>query len=591
MEEETGPDLFTGKEETHHNLVASEDSTLWTPATKGVAPLNCKDEDNNWGYNSSMSSSADELARIKSRVSSRGSSFSSIPESVVVKKSGSSDVGSEDGADTRRRGKPYYGLGKLRKRSLYCTAGRETSSFRKTSSVKGMQMQTENEDSDAAVVTRARHRSHRAPKSMKRSYYSQRSGKTTGKEHITEYPLILLHCNLLPPTLSLPAGLRIRDQRILQDALPPRYWRRWKVLEEKVGFGVVRDRGVLISHPQDMYDLLEERLLESLELQRPRLQGGHFIPAKTDTDEEEDTTTDDGEEQGYTCPDCGHRVAHAGQEEDTDDENEGNRKWEVRVLAANGLMKAGAWAAAWKEMEKVDVEVGLWLPSDVREELERRAIEEQSNNNISRVAPLSPSPCPGRYSSSSSSSSSSPPSSTQDMLTQDQIDGLDSLRPYWSVSKDHKKQRGRAADIDLSTLLKNYARVLATDKRNIAILLLSVVVVLFTVFARPWSADRQSLSSKDIVLESSRIMKIPPTFSQSACLPDESTITSNMASSSSLSSSSSSSSLSQTAVLDTPSTSLSSPAQSAGLSDSDIPLSKSGDTMDEQGPTSERSLT
>ena len=35
-------------------------------------------------------------------------------------------------------------------------------------------------------------------------------------------------------------------------------------------------------------------------------------------------------------------------------------------------MGAGAWAAAWQEMEQVDVEINVWLPEDIRQELEAK---------------------------------------------------------------------------------------------------------------------------------------------------------------------------------------------------------------------------
>jgi hypothetical protein len=52
----------------------------------------------------------------------------------------------------------------------------------------------------------------------------------------------------------------------------------------------------------------------------------------------------------------------------------------VKVYASNGLMKAGAWAACWKEMERVDIEIEPVVESELQDELERFAalqIEEQ----------------------------------------------------------------------------------------------------------------------------------------------------------------------------------------------------------------------
>ena len=526
-------DILAGKEESCSNLCLANESCRLpsadsTKSDTNAAPKpnsNLEQNNNNNAHHdeeyNSPESSGDELARVKSRISSQ-SSFSSIPDSVLIKRSDhemmndndvrDEDAGGDGGGDggkgnKRRKEKSYgIGLGKIRKRSSHNLVGRATS-FRKTSSVKGIQIQTENEDDGESEYGAARrwHRmpSHCPPGSAALKRTTRPVNDKTGDERqsIKQYPLVLLHCHVLPPTLSLPAGLSIRDRRILEEALPPRYWRRWKLLEEKVGFGVVRDRGVLISHPQDMYDLLEERLLESLELQRPRIHGGHFIPPESE-DSRDESATDD--EQGYKCPDCGYKVVNTAKQD-------GNRKWEVRVFAANGMMKAGAWAAAWTEMEKVDVEIGLWLPCDVRMELERRVFEEQASvktafDAISRrsASPMSMSPSPRLGSRNHGHRCSY---STQDMPAEDQTDSLDSsagegVRSKSSPSLETPKGKGRqkptergsthspvkrgaAAGIALTTLLKNYLYVLAGDKRDIVILLLSIAVALLAIFSRP----------------------------------------------------------------------------------------------------------
>jgi hypothetical protein len=41
------------------------------------------------------------------------------------------------------------------------------------------------------------------------------------------------------------------------------------------------------------------------------------------------------------------------------------------------LMRANAWAACWGEMERCDVELQPWIPDDLRKTLEKRVIEEQ----------------------------------------------------------------------------------------------------------------------------------------------------------------------------------------------------------------------
>ncbi|KAF3481216.1 uncharacterized protein GIQ15_03975 [Arthroderma uncinatum] len=212
--------------------------------------------------------------------------------------------------------------------------------------------------------------------SDQRSYHAK---SPQASQQTQEYALVLLHCTLLPPSfpLSLPAGSPPPSKEQLREILPEPYWRRWKLLEEKIGAtGILRDRGILISHPQEAYDLLEERLLETLELTRPRLAYGHFIGGGDETDGEEhgsdadENDTDEGGRVKEKCQDCGQRVINNLESIE--------KKWEVRVYAANGLMGQGAWAAAWKEMEKVDVEVGVCLPTKLRNELEQRLVQEET---------------------------------------------------------------------------------------------------------------------------------------------------------------------------------------------------------------------
>ncbi|EDN05696.1 predicted protein [Histoplasma mississippiense (nom. inval.)] len=264
--------------------------------------------------------------------------------------------------------------------------------------------------------------------------WNYKSPPTKGEPVQKEYPLVLLHCTLLPPSLTLPHGLGRPSAQLLEEILPEKYWARWKLLEDKiVNSGVLRDRGLLISHPQEMYDLLEERLLESLELVRPRLGYGHFLGR------EDEDSADDG---------------------------------------------------AWREMEKVDVEVGLALPVEIKRELERR-ITEEGKMKIEQELRLLEEEQRRReiY--------GEPPPPTQEA-----IDGLgdDVVPPFQSdfdrpsppptfeqpepratvlsVSTykhghEHEMIPAKSDEIDLQTLCANYIRVLASDTRNVALAFLS----------------------------------------------------------------------------------------------------------------------
>lgn len=256
------------------------------------------------------------------------------------------------------------------------------SAFRHPSSVRALQMRDE-VMSDTQSVLRHHRRSgsqmssysHRSLQSSstsptKKSSRSQRGSPQIVSSHLRkEYPLVLLHCTILPPTLLPHTN---HDEQLVSDLLPEAYRKRWATLRDKfVGDTEVRTRGLLISHPKEDYELLEERLLETLELEVPRISHDHYLFEDSGSGDSgfesasTSTTDEDGEEDvscQSQCPDCGCKLRP----------DHVSRKWEVRVFAANGLMRAGAWGAAWQEMEKVDVEIRLWLPEEIRRDVEAK---------------------------------------------------------------------------------------------------------------------------------------------------------------------------------------------------------------------------
>lgn len=467
-------------------------------------------------YNSSSSSTRhstsdvfgremdDDLDQLKSRASSR-SSLSSVPASVLIhpvdrmKQMPDMDIHEKITGYRIEESEASFGDFNDIPANIRTIRQREAA-FRKPSSVRAMQMHTEDEADDDEYLTPPRRRQglrsrSPGPSPLKRSpYYSPNSSKQPKTRK--EAPLVLLHCSLLPPSIPVPGASDPRNQDILEDELPAEYWKRWRRLQDRVGSGVLRDRGVLISHPEDLYDILEERLLESLELQRPRLHNGHFVGREDNSSGSgsEGDFSDIGEsetdgEQGDECPDCGTHVRHG----------DSNRKWEIRVFAANGLMRAGAWAAAWRDMEKVDVEVGLWLPSDVRRGLERRLAEEQmavvehAQSQIPQmqmqmqISPLvdsahqvppeilqSPRQSHARMISDVGSFQSDETTSRQ--VFPESGSRLNHMPEFRQEKKEH--------EVALSTLLVNYIRILAADRRNIALLLLSVLVAFLAFGSR-----------------------------------------------------------------------------------------------------------
>jgi hypothetical protein len=173
----------------------------------------------------------------------------------------------------------------------------------------------------------------------------------------------------------------------------------YKLLEEKLQDIILMRRGLLIPHPRDEYDLLEERILESLELKTPRLlKCGHFVAPDEDSDNEDEgyeaSTAGDStgrgsrmsggtftEEQEWMenpladtsiCTDCNCELKRPGR-----GVGAGKRRWDIKIYAANGLMRAAGWTACWNDMERCDVEISPWIPLELRKTLERRVQQEQ----------------------------------------------------------------------------------------------------------------------------------------------------------------------------------------------------------------------
>lgn len=407
---------------------------------------------------------------------------------------------------------------------LHGGAGTYSPAFRNPSSVRAMQMRDESvfnddgeddlDDRNVAFRSISRHRrrgsrmsthSHRSSASTQTSpTKSKRTGggsplknsRTSGPGSKTEFPLVLLHCTLLPPTLgTFVVQEPLNDDVLWKEVLPEMYWRRWRILREKVADNVeVRERGVLIPHPKGEYELLEERLLESLELERPRIREGHYLNNEDRQLEDEDKSRiEEGEENGSfptskaKCPDCGGNVSMGVEIE---------RKWEVKVYAANGLMRAGAWGAAWSEMEKVDVEVGVWMPEEVRREVEEKLAElgvgphvedtereqaEELDESERRRREVYGAP------------------GDDDEQAQEKIDGLfdeESARharrtPPDRLDPGHPESQYQPAPTSVQEIMLSYLNALMQDRRNLLIGFLSFLV-LFYAMNTPTEISSQS---------------------------------------------------------------------------------------------------
>lgn len=464
----------------------------------------------------------DEVAQTQESASSR-SSISSLPASVTP-----SMMKCPPDAMTPTKS-PLVSHGRMGSLSNSIQSGKRRvekdhdSPFRHPSSIIAMQMRDEDEtmsqrrrdsrmtsrmSSFSTMTSTPRSPSKRTSRSMNSSPQKSKPKK--------EYPLVLLHCTLLPPVL--PLQTKVSDPILLQEILPQEHWRRWKLLNDKVtDNGEVSTRGVLIPHPKGDYDLLEERLLESLELAKPRIRSGHFLGPDESKKEEEITGRDGAEdivdpEQGSKCPDCGSKIL-----EDLDRD----RKWEIKVYAANGLMRAGAWSAAWNEMEKVDVEVGVWLPEDVRRQIETTL------HDISITAEQQqPEPEPQPQPADTPEEIRRREIYGDSRQSQDRIDGLfddpvkptESPRPERRHRARHHQSRYHAPEPDLKTLCLNYIEVLSQDRRNIVIAVLSIVVLFFALSRSP-GAEPAKVSLEPLpVMSLTTMTATSPTMSQQ-CTP------------------------------------------------------------------------
>jgi len=193
-----------------------------------------------------------------------------------------------------------------------------------------------------------------------------------------DYPLVLLHVTLLPTLCPY-------SPESMQAVLPEHILENFRVLQTRMGDTTILGRGVLIQHPRNEYELLEEHLLESLDLLSPRiLKCGHFCDDSDESDDEHmgsrrsslgpNSDSEASEDEGCNlCGDCQSPIKRPQQ-----GVGKGKRRWEVKIFAANGLMRSGAWSAAWSEMERVDAEIRPWIPEDLRKKLERMRDEEEA---------------------------------------------------------------------------------------------------------------------------------------------------------------------------------------------------------------------
>ncbi|KAI9049006.1 hypothetical protein LZ554_006855 [Drepanopeziza brunnea f. sp. 'monogermtubi'] len=246
--------------------------------------------------------------------------------------------------------------------------------FRTPSSVRAMQMSSPTQSAFSAPRSSKRHMPTVSRIGTPNSQYTP-SKRTPTRFKAKKEPLVLLHVTVLPlqwhysylmSSLEIPTTLKTVKES-------------WRLLQEKLG-DTVLERGILLPHPQDSYEILEERLLEALELPvRPRakiLRCGHYMgPGDSEAPSSDEEGGDDnwgGEagEQRKWCDICMRDV----RLETVGDVGRGERRFRLKLYASNGLMRAGAWAACWKEMERVDVELEPFIETHQHAELEHLSL-------------------------------------------------------------------------------------------------------------------------------------------------------------------------------------------------------------------------
>ncbi|MCJ1385374.1 hypothetical protein MMC17_008496 [Xylographa soralifera] len=344
--------------------------------------------------------------------------------------------------------------------------------FRHPSSVRAIQLETtpppfaippssqrqqELRAQDSRVGTPTRNSTPRSSRSVR----SPSRMSVARKEKVRkEHPLVLLHVTVLP--VGLPYS-----REVMETVLPAEVLEGWKLLGEKIT-ATVQERGILIPHPREDYDLLEERLLESLELKVPRiLKCGHFHPEEGEVEDEEDESETDED----ICEDCGRRIRDGRMGSGT-----GTKRWDVKVFAANGLMRAGAWGAAWREMERVDVEVQPWIEEGLRRQLEAQREEEELRglSEVGHDVHVNPEPVHGVGNIDAER--------IREIYGEDAQPYVDGFAEIPKVrQQSFSRHRHESQNVELWVLLRNYLRLVMQDRKNVIIVLLSMVVLFLSV--------------------------------------------------------------------------------------------------------------
>jgi hypothetical protein len=199
-----------------------------------------------------------------------------------------------------------------------------------------------------------------------------------------------------------------------------------------------------------------------------------------------------GDERKW-CDICGRDVRIEGIADGT-----GEQRFRIKIYASNGLMRAGAWAAAWREMERVDVEIEPFVEGGLAVELEHMAASavhvsqvehddgfEDEEEDIEHVHERSPEQQPEILTPEDNKM-------RRRLMEEERIReiyGPDTPFTPCPPARHTATQRNSSRSIEqadsLPDLLIAAFKVAMRDKKNVAICLLSVLVLMLAL--RPGS--------------------------------------------------------------------------------------------------------
>ncbi|KAK7732385.1 hypothetical protein SLS63_005063 [Diaporthe eres] len=349
-------------ENSSHNSTEDDVFSDRSPRTS----IHSSDEHYDGDSVEAMTEKGDQSPYVRSRVAS---GVSTSDASVMSEQSRLSRYDKEDFVPTSRTKRP---------------------AFRSPSSVRAMQMSSPT-PSIYSSPSRSAKRQHGLPTISRlgspsvSAQYPPRGRSTPSRFKRPEpAPLVLLHVTLLPlrwaygEVVNYFEGKKIPPVSFSTEGVK-NLRAAWRQLQDRLG-DTEMERGILLPHPQNDYEILEERLLEALELPLRRrariLECGHYLgpsnemtPSSDLEDDSEDTSDAEDSDAGgkkekrHWCKTCRGDIKY--------EELGSERVFRIKVYASNGLMSPGAWEACWKEMERVDIEVEPITGSPIQQELSK----------------------------------------------------------------------------------------------------------------------------------------------------------------------------------------------------------------------------